>query len=197
MLVGYIRVSTEEQHTIRQEVLMEDLGVEKVYIDKQSGKNADRPALKEMLAFVRDGDTIVTSEISRLARNTRDLLNIISELEEKGVVFKSNKECIDTSTEMGRFMLMIFGAVAELERNYLLSRQKEGISIAKQQGKYKGRKRIEVKNFEEIYCLWRDRKISSKRAMELLNLKPNTFYRRMQEYKEKIFKKFCGFQLHF
>lgn len=185
MLVGYIRVSTEEQHTIRQEVLMEDLGVEKVYIDKQSGKNADRPALKEMLAFVRDGDTIVTSEISRLARNTRDLLNIISELEEKGVVFKSNKECIDTSTEMGRFMLMIFGAVAELERNYLLSRQKEGISIAKQQGKYKGRKRIEVKNFEEIYCLWRDRKIRSKRAMELLNLKPNTFYRRVQEYKGK------------
>ena len=100
VLVGYIRVSTEEQHTIRQEVLMKDLGVEKVYIDKMSGKNADRPALKEMLAFVREGDTIVTSEISRLARNTRDLLNIISELEEKGVVFKSNKEGISTNTEM-------------------------------------------------------------------------------------------------
>lgn len=185
VLVGYIRVSTEEQHTIRQEVLMKDLGVEKVYIDKMSGKNADRPALKEMLGFVRDGDTIVTSEISRLARNTKDLLNIVSELEEKGVVFKSNKEGIDTSTEMGKFMIMIFGAIAELERNYLLSRQKEGISIAKQQGKYKGRKKIEVKDFEEIYSLWRDRKISSKRAMELLNLKPNTFYRRVQEYEEK------------
>lgn len=185
MLVGYIRVSTEEQHTIRQEVLMKDLGVEKVYIDKMSGKDTERPSLKEMLAFVRAGDTIVTSEISRLARNTRDLLNITSELEEKGVVFKSIKEGIDTSTEMGRFMLMIFGAVAELERNYLLSRQKEGISIAKQQGKYKGRKRIEVKDFEEIYCLWRDKKISTKRALELLNLKPNTFYRRVQEYEGK------------
>ena len=82
-------------------------------------------------------------------------------------------------------MLMIFGAMAELERNYLLSRQKEVISIAKQQGKYKGRKRIEIKNFEEIYRLWRDKKISTKRAMELLNLKPNTFYRRVQEYEEK------------
>ena len=161
---------------------MKDLGVEKVYIDKMSGKNADRPALKEMLGFVRDGDTIVTSEISRLARNTKDLLNIVSELEEKGVVFKSNKEAIDTSTKMGRFLIMIFGAVAELERNYLLSRQKEGIRVAKMEGRYKGRKKIEVKDFEEIYCLWKDKKISSKRAMELLNLKPNTFYRRVKEH---------------
>lgn len=185
VLVGYIRVSTEEQHTIRQEVLMKELGVEKVYIDKMSGKNADRPALKEMLGFVRNGDTIVTSEISRLARNTKDLLTIVSELEEKGVVFKSNKERIDTSTEMGRFLIMIFGAVAELERNYLLSRQKEGIRIAKQQGKYKGRKRIEVQEFGEIYCLWKDKKISGKRAMEILGLKPNTFYRRVKEYEKR------------
>ena len=140
-----------------------------------------------MLGFVIDVYTIVTSEISRLARNTRDLLSIIEELEGKGVVFKSIKEGINTSNEIGRFLIMIFGAIAELERNYLLSRQKEGIRVAQQQGKYKGRKKIEVKDFEEIYGLWRDKKISSKRAMELLGLKPNTFYRRVQEYEEKNF----------
>jgi len=185
MIVAYVRVSTTEQNLSRQEVLMEQLGVEKIFSDKVSAKDTKREQLQEMLAFVREGDTVVVAEISRLARNTEDLLNITSTLKEKGVVFKSIKEGIDTSTEMGKFLLTIFGAVAELEREYILSRQREGIEIAKKQGKYKGRQRIKVEGFEETYKLWRQKKINAKQAMKLLNLKPNTFYRRVQEYEQK------------
>jgi len=126
MKVGYIRVSTEEQNTIRQEVLMEEMGVDKVYIEKASGKNANRPRLKEMLAFVREGDSVIVESISRFARNTRDLLGLVEQLAGKGVVFISRKEAIDTNTPTGKFMLTVFGAVAELEREYILQRQRGG-----------------------------------------------------------------------
>ena len=140
MKIGYIRVSTQEQNTLRQEVMMEQLGVEELYIDKASGKNTDRPELKKMMAYVRRGDTVIVESISRFARNTRDLLNLMEQLSAKGVEFVSKKEAIDTTTPTGKFMLTVFGAVAELEREYILQRQREGIEIAKRQGKYKGRK---------------------------------------------------------
>ena len=139
MLVGYIRVSTAEQNTVRQEVLMESLGVEILFIDKASGKNAERPELIRMMEFVRQGDTIVVESISRFARNTRDLLELVERLTAKGVEFVSKKESIDTSSPTGKFMLTVFGAVAELERAYILERQKEGIAVAKAKGIYKGR----------------------------------------------------------
>lgn len=140
MFIGYIRVSTQEQNTIRQELLMESLGVDEVYIDRISGKNTNRPELQKMLDYVRRGDTVIVESISRFARNTRDLLELIEQLTAKGVEFISKKEAIDTTTSAGKFMLTIFGAVAELERDYLLQRQKEGIAAAKTQGKYTGRK---------------------------------------------------------
>lgn len=124
MLVGYIRVSTQEQNTIRQEVLMESLGVEILFIDKASGKNTERPELTRMMEFVRQGDTIVVESISRFARNTRDLLELVERLTAKGVEFVSKKESIDTSSPTGKFMLTVFGAVAELERAYILERQR-------------------------------------------------------------------------
>ena len=98
MKIGYIRVSTQEQNTVRQEDLMERLGVELVYMDKMSGKARDRPALQTMMGFVRAGDTVVVESISRFARNTRDLLELIEQLREKGVEFQSQKEAIDTTT---------------------------------------------------------------------------------------------------
>ena len=114
MKVGYVRVSTEEQNTIRQEILMAELGVEKIYIEKASGKNADRPELKAMMDFVRDGDIVIVESISRFARSTRDLLNLVEELTKKGVQFVSQKESIDTQTPQGKFMLTVFGAMSEL-----------------------------------------------------------------------------------
>ena len=142
MQVGYIRISTVGQNTARQEVLMRELGVEKVFVDRMSGKSADRPELKAMMAFVRQGDTVVVESISRFARNTKDLLELVEQLTAKGVEFISKKEAIDTTTPTGKFMLTIFGAVAELEREYILQRQAEGIAIAKQQGVYQARRPI-------------------------------------------------------
>ncbi len=114
MKIGYIRVSSVEQNTLRQEVLMQELGVEQIFIDRASGKNADRLELKKMLAYVRSGDTVIVESISRFARNTKDLLDLIEQLTAKGVEFISKKEAIDTTTPPGKFMLTIFGAVAEL-----------------------------------------------------------------------------------
>jgi len=182
MKIGYIRCSTEEQNTARQEVLMRELGVEQVFIDRMSGKNTNRPELKRMMTFVREGDVVIVESISRFARNTKDLLELIDRLNEKKVVFVSKKEAIHTDTPTGKFMLTVFGAVAELEREYILQRQKEGIAIAKQEGKYLGRKPYPLPdNFEEVVEKWRKGNITAVEAMKLLGMKSNTFYRRVKK----------------
>ncbi|MBE7014891.1 MAG: recombinase family protein [Ruminococcaceae bacterium] len=186
MRVGYIRCSTLEQNEARQVKMMEEQNTERVFIDKASGKNTDRTAFKEMMSFVRSGDTVICESISRIARNTRDLLSIVSELTEKGVEFISLKEQIDTTTPQGRFMITVFGALAELERENILERQREGIEIAKAEGKYKGRKPIEVENFPNIYNQWKSGSITARQSMRILNLKPNTFYRRVKDYEATL-----------
>ena len=169
MRVGYCRVSTEEQNLDRQEALMQELGVEKIFMEKASGKNStNRPELRKALDFVRKGDILIVSEVSRLARNTRDLLEIVSILEEKNVRFISQKEGIDTETPQGKFMLTVFGALAELELNYIHQRQLEGIEIAKQMAR--------------LYPDWKSGKITARAFMKELGLQPATFYRRLREY---------------
>lgn len=183
MRVFYVCCSTIEQNEARQLKMAEEQNAEKVFVDKASGKNTDRAAFKEMMAFVRAGDTVVVESISRIARNTRDLLSIVSELTEKGVEFVSLKENIDTTTPQGRFMLTVFGAPAELERENILERQREGIEIAKSEGKYKGRKPIDYDEAQmKALCKkWRTGEITATAAMKELGLKPNTFYRRVKE----------------
>ena len=193
MNIGYIRVSTKDQLTARQEILMEDLGVDRIYIDKVSGKNTDREQLKEMLEYIREGDTVIVESISRFARNTKDLLNLIDVLEKKKVNFVSKKETIDTATPQGRFMLTIFGAIAELEREYTLDRQREGIAamhvdeqgrkISLRTGRATGRPNIDYPdNWSEVYTMWKNKEIKSIKAMDLLKLKKTTFYKLVKEY---------------
>ena len=183
MRIGYVRCSTIEQNEARQLKMMEEQCAEKLFIDKASGKNTDRRAFKDMMAFVRADDIIIVESISRIARNTRDLLSIVSDLTEKGVEFISLKENIDTTTPQGRFMLTVFGALAELERENILERQREGIEIAKSEGKYKGRKPINVdeQRFKAVCKKWRSGEITATAAMKELELKANTFYRRVNE----------------
>lgn len=178
MKIGYIRVSTQEQNTTRQEVMMESLGVDELYIDRASGKNAQRPELQKMMEYVRRGDTVIVESISRFARNTKDLLELVERLSAKGVEFVSQKEAIDTTTPTGKFMLTIFGAVAELEREYILQRQREGIAIAKAQGKYTGRKPIQHTEFDFITSQWKEGKITAVEAIRRLNMSSSTFYRK-------------------
>ena len=179
--IGYIRISTADQNTARQEVLMHELGVEQVFIDRMSGKNTDRPELKRMMNYVREGDVVIVEAISRFARNTKDLLELVEQLTAKQVEFISKNEAIDTTTPTGKFMLTVFGAVAELEREYILQRQREGIAVAKQNGVYKGRKPIEHPKFAEIVNLWKGGDITAVEAMKRLDMKPSTFYRKVKE----------------
>ena len=186
MLLGYVRVSTVEQNEERQIRALTEKGVDKenLFIDKQSGKNAERAQLKALLNFCRKGDIVLTESISRIARNTKDLLTIVDTLTKKGVDFVSMKENIDTSTPQGKFVLTIFGAMAELERASILERQKEGIEIAKEQGLYKGKQKMKIdrKEFEAQVKEWRQGNITATEAMNRLGLKPNTFYRRVKEW---------------
>ncbi len=183
--IGYIRVSTLDQNTDRQEIALSDLGIEKIFIEKISGKNTERPQLKKMLEYVRDGDTLYIESISRLARSTRDLLSIVQQLQDKKVDLVSLKENIDTTTPQGRFILTIFGALSELERESTLQRQREGIVAAQLKGKKFGRPKVEKpKDWDRIISLWKKGEITAVDAMQKLNLNRGTFYRRVKELGE-------------
>jgi len=187
--IGYCRVSTEEQKLDRQEALMQELGVNKIYLEKASGKSSgNRPVLQEALGYAREGDTFVVSEISRLARNTRDLLDIVGILEKKGVRFVSQKEGIDTANPQGKFLLTVFGALAELELDFIRQRQAEGIAVAKAQGKFIGRKPIDFdkKKMVKLYPDWKAGKMTARAFMRELNLQPATFYRRIRDYENSL-----------
>ena len=134
--IGYIRVFTEHQETARQQEIMDGYHVDRIFSEKISGANTDRPQLRAMLDYVREGDTLYIESISRLGRSTKDLLNIINTLIENGVTLVSHKESIDTDTPASKFMLTVFAALSQLEREQLKQRQREGIEIAKAQGKY-------------------------------------------------------------
>lgn len=129
---------TEEQNTARQEILLRDLGVDELFIDKASGKNANRPELARMMNYVRRGDTVIVESISRFARNTRDLLDLVERLTEKAGRIRQPKGGNRHHDANRQIQLTVFAAVAELEREYILQRQREGIAIAREQGKYTG-----------------------------------------------------------
>lgn len=186
MNIAYVRVSTIEQNEEKQIKALEIYNIDKWFIEKVSGKDMKRPELISMLDFAREGDNIYIHDLSRLARSTSDLLNIVETLNKKKINLISNKECIDTSTATGKLMLTMIGAINEFERQNLKERQAEGIEIAKAKGKYKGRKKIEYpSNWEEVYSKWIKRDITARKAMEELKLKPNTFYNFVAEEKQK------------
>ena len=184
MIVFYARVSTEQQNEARQIVTAEEIKAEKIFLDKLSGKDTNRPELKHMLDYVREGDTVVVSEISRLARNTKDLLTLIEQLEKKKVGFRSLKEQLDTTTPQGRFVLTIFAALSELEREMIRQRQAEGIAVAKSSGKYKGRRAIEVdeKNFRTVCVDWQAGRRTAKSIAKQFGFSMPIFYKFIHKY---------------
>ena len=182
MRIGYVRVSTTEQKTERQEAALQELGVEKVFIDKASGRTTDRPELKKLMEYVRDGDTVIVESISRFARSARDFLELMERLSDKETAFISRKESIDTSTPAGRFMMTVFAAVAELEREYLRDRQREGIEIAKKIGKYQGRKPGVYPGFEYLLTKSKLGEITAAAAMRKLGMSKTTWYRKAKVY---------------
>jgi len=186
-IYSYVRVSSLDQNPDRQLDAMTALGIppERIFIDRQSGKNTARPQLQKLLANVQSGDTVVVESVSRFARNTRDLLELVEQLASKGVEFVSQKEHIDTTTPTGKFMLTVFGAVAELERGYILQRQAEGITAAQRRGVHMGRPRKELPdNFGEMVKAWKCKQMPlSKVLAQCGGICEATFYRKLSEYR--------------
>ena len=181
--LAYVRVSTEEQNEARQVEALKQYDIDKWFIEKVSGKDMNRPKLREMLDYAREGDTIYIHDFSRISRSVADLMTLTKDLQERGIHLKSNKEGFDTMTPMGRAMIGFIAIINQFERENMLERQREGIEIAKREGKYKGRKPIDV-NREQMAAVcerWRAGKITARAAMKELGLKSNTFYRKVKE----------------
>lgn len=191
--IAYIRVSTKEQNTGRQYELLKERGIipDKTYEEKLSGKNTDRPELRAMLAYIREGDTVYIESISRLARNTRDFLTLVDYLQSKQVDLVSLKENIDTATPTGKFMLSVFAALYQLERENTLQRQREGIDLAleeRRNGKERpyGRPPAKISDtFALNYKLWKEGKITAVEFMKKEKLSRTTFYRLVKRYESK------------
>lgn len=185
MRLAYIRVSTIDQNEQRQVEAMQKYDIEKWFIEKVSAKDTNRPKLQELLDFAREGDTIHIHDFSRLARSTKDLLDIVELLNSKGVILVSNKENIDTGTPTGKLMLTMIGAINEFERTNLLERQREGIAIAKREKKYKGRKAVTIPDFEEYYKRYLKREINKSELAKELKISRPTLDKLIQEYQTK------------
>ena len=152
-IIGYARVSTTDQSLETQIEKLQSAGAERVFQEKVSGVKKNRPALKELLDYVREGDVVVITKLDRIARSTKHLLEIVESLQSKGVEFKALNINFDTSTSTGKLMLTMLGAVATFEREMMLERQAEGIIRAKANGKYKGRKPTAKAKSKEILAL--------------------------------------------
>ncbi|MCL2620246.1 MAG: recombinase family protein [Defluviitaleaceae bacterium] len=183
---GYVRVSSKDQQDCRQFIAMESHGIppEHIFSEKQSGKDIKRPELQSLMDVVQRDDVVVVESISRFARNTRDLLALVEKLTTKGVEFISLREHIDTTTPTGRFMLTVFAAVAELERDFILQRQAEGIAAAKARGVKFGRPCQKVPdNFYELAKLHQRGKLTVEEFLRESGLTKSTLYRRLREWK--------------
>lgn len=184
--LSYVRVSTVEQNEQRQVKAIEEReSIDKWFVEKVSGKDTKRPQLQAMLDYMREGDTIIINDFSRLARSTKDLLELVELMQEKNVNLISLKENIDTSTPQGKLMLTMLGAINEFERMNMLERQREGIAIAKANGKYKGRKAIEIdEKFKELYKRYMSRAINKTQFANELGVSRTTLYKMIEEYEK-------------
>ena len=180
-------MSTVEQNEARQLEGLKKYNIEKWFTEKVSGKDTNRPQLKAMIDFAREGDTIYIWDFSRLSRSVKDLLEIVELLQEKKIHLVSVKENLDTSTPTGKLMLTMIGAINEFERTNLLERQREGIAIAKKEGKYKGRKAISIDDniFNDLYEQYKSREINKCEFANKLNISRPTLDKLIKEYNNK------------
>lgn len=180
MNIAYIRVSTVDQNEQRQiEAIKAEAEIDKWFMEKTSGKNTDREQFKLMLEFSREGDTIYVQDWSRLSRSTKDLLDTIEKLHNKGVRLVSLKEKFDLSTSTGKLMLGLISSINQYEREITLERQREGIEIARRRGVYKGRvpKQFDEELLAEVLDALRNKKMTVTKAAELLGVTRPTVYK--------------------
>lgn len=184
--IAYVRVSTTDQNEARQNEALNKYNIDKWYVEKITGKDTNRPKLIEMLDFIREDDTVYVEEFSRLGRSTQDLLDIVQHIENKGAKFISIKENFDTKTPAGRLQMTMMAAIAEFERSMILERQREGIAIAKKEGKYKGRKKIKRTDIDIHYDRYMSREASKTQIANELGISRNTLTRLFNEYEKTL-----------
>ena len=185
--IAYVRATSVDQNADRQTEALQKYHIDKWFSDKVYEKNqTDRKQLRDMLEWVREGDTVYVFNFSSLARSTKDLLFIVEKLNEKNVHLISMKENLDTSTPNGKLMVAMIADINEFEHQNLLVRQAEGIPIAKKKGVYKGRKRIEIKDFGNYYDAYMNREISKSGIAKKLNVSRPTVDRLIKEYKDGV-----------
>jgi DNA invertase Pin-like site-specific DNA recombinase len=180
MQIGYARVSTQEQNPALQLDALQQAGCEKIFTEKASGAQRERPELKAALDYIRPGDALVVWKLDRLARSIRQLIDTIESLEARGIGFRSLTEAIDTTTPGGKLIFHIFGALAEFERSIIRERTKAGLASARARGKLGGRPRAwNETDVAAAKALLRDPNITVEQAAKRLSVAPSTLYRHL------------------
>jgi DNA invertase Pin-like site-specific DNA recombinase len=183
MKVGYVRISTQEQSDDLQIDALKNAGCEKMFSDQISGSKADRPGLKEALEYIRPGDSLVVWRLDRLGRNLRHLIDAVEDLEKRKVGFVSLQEGFDTTTNGGKLVFQIFGALAEFERNLIRERTKAGLEAARARGKLGGRKaKLNPTQTDALKMMYESKKYSISEICSSFEISKPTLYR----YLEKV-----------
>jgi DNA invertase Pin-like site-specific DNA recombinase len=178
--IGYCRVSTTEQNMTAQLELLHKAGCQEIFKEKLSGNNITRPELRKLLDYIRKGDTVTVTKLDRLARSTKDLLSIAEEIKKNGADFEVLNINLDTKSPTGQLMLTMLAAIAEFEKGIMLERQREGIDVAKEDGKYKGRKPIEETKLQQVQTLVKEG-ISVSKAVSEVGIGRRTYYKAIEE----------------
>ena len=184
-IVGYARVSTDQQDYTMQVDALKNMKVEKIYSEKMTGTKSHRPELDEMRNRLESGDTVVIYSLSRLGRSTKDLLALVEEFRDNGVKLLSVKEQIDTETPSGRLLITILAAVAEFERDTIVQRTNDGLAAARARGRKGGRPRTDAKVIEKAVKLYRAQTHSLREISELTGISRTTIYRALEKEKSK------------
>jgi DNA invertase Pin-like site-specific DNA recombinase len=177
MYIGYARVSTDDQNLDLQRDALTKVGCEQIFTDQVSGTKARRPGLEDALSHLRSGDTLVVWRLDRLGRSLRHLIDTVTDLNARGIGFKSLTESIDTTTSGGKLVFHIFGALAEFEREIIRERTQAGLQAARSRGRYGGPKyKLTPKQVEIARQLWTS-KTPIREICETLGISRATFYR--------------------
>lgn len=185
MFVGYARVSTLDQNPDMQEQALERHGCEKIFTEKASGGDNERAVLQETLSYLRPGDTLVVWRLDRLGRSLKKLIDLVNDLKERQVSFKSIEESIDTTSSTGQFFFHITGAFAELERNLIRERTMAGIVNARARGRNGGRpKAIDDETFNMALTLYEEKRTTVGQICDKLDISKRSFYRYLKNHKE-------------
>jgi DNA invertase Pin-like site-specific DNA recombinase len=183
MLIGYARVSTHEQNLTPQTDALKQAGCKRIFEDKISGANKERPGLCDALEYAREGDTLLVWRLDRLGRSLKDLIDLVAGLEKRGVGFRSLQESIDTTTSGGRLIFHVFGALAEFERNLIRERTYAGLAAARARGRLGGRPRkLSEKQAQLARSLHNSKQHSIGDICQMLGISKPTLYKYLTSY---------------